>query len=105
MARSLQVTIEENREELKHRLEKQTTAMGKERLQMLYWLKLNIVNSRQELVKLLSKSEATITRWLGKYKTGGLAALSEVTRTRQSFFHTTGSRAKATTEVETTSRI
>lgn len=78
MARTLQLTIVENREELEHRLDRQTTATGKERLQMLYWLKLGIVNSRQDLVKLLHKSEATITRWLGMYNSGGLTALLEV---------------------------
>ena len=78
MARSLQLTILESREELEHRLDRQTTATGKERLQMLYWLKLGIVNSRQDVVKLLHKSEATITRWLSRYKSGGLSALLEV---------------------------
>lgn len=78
MARPLQLTIQQSREELEHHLDKQTTATGKERLQMLYWLKLGMVNSRQDLVKLLHKSEATITRWLGKYKHGGLTALLEV---------------------------
>lgn len=78
MARSLQVNIRESREELEHRLDTQITATGKERLQMLYWLKLGIVSSRQDVVKLLHKSEATITRWLGMYKSGGLSALLEV---------------------------
>lgn len=78
MARPLQLTIQESREELERCLDKQTTATGKERLQMLYWLKLGIVNSRQDLVKLLHKSEATITRWLGRYNSGGLSALLEV---------------------------
>jgi hypothetical protein len=55
-----------------HRLDRQTTATGKERLLLLYWLKIGIVNSRQDLVKLLHKSEATITRWLSMYKSGGL---------------------------------
>lgn len=53
MPRPVQLTIVESREELEHRLDRQTTATGKERLQMLYWLKLGIVNSRQDLVKLL----------------------------------------------------
>ena len=63
MARPLQVTIVESREELERRLDAQITATGKERLLLLYWLKLGIVNSRTDLVKLLHKSEATITRW------------------------------------------
>jgi len=45
---------------------------------MLCWLKLAIVNSRPDLVKLLHKSEVTITRWLGMYSSGGLTALLEV---------------------------
>lgn len=63
MARSLQVTIVESREQLERRLDAQIPATGKERLQMLYWLKLGIVDSRKDLVKLLHKSEATIIRW------------------------------------------
>jgi transposase len=78
MARPLQLAIVESREELEHRLDRQTTATGKERLLLLYWLKLGVVNSRQEGVKLLHKSEATITRWLGMYKSGGLSALLEI---------------------------
>jgi hypothetical protein len=45
MAGPLQVTIVESPEESEPRQEAQTTATGKERLQMLYWLKLGIVNS------------------------------------------------------------
>lgn len=78
MARPLEVTIVESREELERRLDAQTTATGKERLLLLYWLKLGIVNNRADLVKLLHKSEATITRWLSIYKSGGLTTLLEV---------------------------
>lgn len=78
MARPLKLSILESQEELEHRLDRQTTATGKERLQMLYWLRIGVVNSRQDLVKLLHKSEATITRWLSMYKSGGLTALLEV---------------------------
>lgn len=39
---------------------------------------MGIVESRQDLVKWLHKSEATITRWLRSYNSGGLSALLEV---------------------------
>lgn len=78
MARPLKLSILESQEELEHRLDRQTTATGKERLQMLYWLRIGAVDSRQDLVKLLHKSEATITRWLSIYKSGGLTALLEI---------------------------
>lgn len=45
MARPLQVTIVESREQLERRLDAMATATGKERLQMLYWIKLGIVSS------------------------------------------------------------
>lgn len=78
MARPLQVDIQESREELEQRLKAQTTATGKERLQMIYWLKLGKVGRRQELAQLLHRSESTISRWLGQYRCGGLPTLLEV---------------------------
>lgn len=78
MARSLQLDIQESREELEHRLKAQTTGTGKERLQMLYWLKLGKLSKRQQLAQLLHRSESTITRWVAQYRGGGLPALLEV---------------------------
>ncbi len=51
-----------------------------ERLQMLYWLKRGIAKNRKELAQLLQPHEATISRWLLKYRCGGLAKLLEVKR-------------------------
>ena len=78
MARPLTLIIHETQEELEKRLKAQTSASSKERLQMLYWLKLGFVKSRKELGDLLARNEATITRWLRTYKQGGLRALLEV---------------------------
>lgn len=80
MSRLLKLRIDETEEELEKRLKAETTANGKERLQMLYWLKKSQVNSRKELVKLLNRGEATITRWLNRYKEGGLGALLSIKR-------------------------
>jgi transposase len=80
MSRPLKLTIHETQEELEKRLKAQTTASGKERLQMLYWLKKGQINSRKELVERLNRGEATITRWLKKYREGGLETLLEVKR-------------------------
>lgn len=78
MARSLKLKIHESQQELEKRLKAQRSASGKERLQMLYWLKNGEVNTCKELVKRLNRGHATITRWLKKYKEGGLGALLEV---------------------------
>lgn len=80
MARPLKLTVNESLQELEKRLNAQISASSKERLQMLYWLKKGQVNSRKELVERLNRGEATITRWVNKYKEGGLGALLEVKR-------------------------
>lgn len=78
MGRPFQVEIVESQAELEKALKHVVTASSKERLQMLYWLKSGQVNSRQALVKRLGRDQATITRWLKKYKDGGLKRLLEV---------------------------
>lgn len=77
MARPLLVTIHETPLELEKLLKLNMAASKKERLQMLYWLKIGKVKTRQEVAQLLHRSEATITRWLKKYREFGLAALLE----------------------------
>lgn len=80
MARSIQLTIHESQQELEHHLSNQRSATGKERVQMLYWLKVGIAKNRQELAQLLHRNEATISRWLVRYRCGGLAKLLKVKR-------------------------
>jgi transposase-like protein len=48
------------------------TAFIKKHEIMLHSLKQGQVNSRKELVKRLNRGDATITRWLNKYREGGL---------------------------------
>ncbi len=78
MGRPFQVEIVESQEKLEKDLKQVKTASSKERLQMLYLLKSGQVNSRQELASLLGRDQATITRWLRKYKDDGLKSLLEV---------------------------
>lgn len=75
MSRPLQITIDETVLELEKLLKFKMTASKKERLQMLYWLKIGKVKTRQEVAQLLHRSEATITRWLKSYRESGLNAL------------------------------
>jgi len=70
MTRPFQIEISESQQELEKALKHATTASSKERLQMLYWLKSGQVNSRQAVAELLGRNQATITRWLKKYKDG-----------------------------------
>nr|MDZ8000123.1 helix-turn-helix domain-containing protein [Aulosira sp. DedVER01a] len=45
---------------------------------MLYWLKSGQVSSRRSLAQRLGRDEATITRWVRKYKDEGRRGLLEV---------------------------
>lgn len=80
MARPFQVEVTESQAQLEKAVKNAATGSQKERLQMLYWLKNGQVNSRQVLAQRLGRDQATITRWLKKYKDGGLAGLLEVKR-------------------------
>ena len=78
MGRKLLVEIKESLEELEKAVKYAARSSSKERLQMLYWLKTGQVTSRRALAQLLGRDQATITRWLKKYKDGGYKGLLEV---------------------------
>ncbi|MGV0104298.1 helix-turn-helix domain-containing protein [Nostoc sp. DSM 114160] len=78
MSGPFQIEISESLEELEKALKHSTTASSKERLQMLYWLKSSQVSSRRSLAERLGRDEATITRWVRKYKDEGTRGLLEV---------------------------
>lgn len=78
MPRSLQLEINESVEYLEKSYKQARYASHKERLQMLWWLKSGQVKQHQELSRRLGRDGSTITRWLQKYRDGGLAALLEI---------------------------
>lgn len=78
MGHPFNVPIAESIEEIKTRLNQQRTTKGKERLQMLYWLKQEQPIERQTLAQRLNRNSSTIYRWLQKYKQGGIEGLLEV---------------------------
>ncbi len=76
--RPFRVTVTESLEQLEKSLQKARTVSQKERLQMLVWLKQGAVSSRNDLAARCNRNIATITRWLTRYKQGGLKALLAV---------------------------
>lgn len=78
MARSLQIVIEESAEFLEKQLKQTRSASQKERLQILWWLKTGQVQQHQELAHRLGRDTSTVTRWLQKYRRGGLSELLEM---------------------------
>ena len=78
MGRKLTVEIVESIDELKKALQYSRSASSKERLQVIYWLKSGQVTSRSEIGERLGRDPATITRWIKKYKSGGIRELLSV---------------------------
>jgi transposase len=73
--RPFRVTVSESLEQLEKSLKQARTVSQKERLQMLVWLKQGVVSSRGELAVRCNRNVATITRWIARYKQGGLSDL------------------------------
>ncbi|MEH2067512.1 MAG: helix-turn-helix domain-containing protein [Nostoc sp.] len=78
MARPFNLEISESTEYLSKSLKNARTAIDKERLQMIWWLKTGQVTQHKELSRILGRDASTVTRWLQKYRQGGLAKLLEV---------------------------
>jgi len=78
MARRLQLAIKESAETLEKQLKQARRGSQKERLQMLWWLKTEQVSEHQQLAHRLGRDPSTISRWLQKYRRGGLSQLLKV---------------------------
>jgi transposase len=78
MSRPFKIEITQSEEELKKRLQTAREGNQKEKLQMLWWLKSGQVKEQQEIGFRLGRNTSTVTRWLQKYRQGGLADLLQV---------------------------
>lgn len=75
MSRSLHIEIHESAEELKRIMNEQARAKFRERIQIIYWIKIEFFNSLQELADHLGRSKSVIVKWLKEYRTHGLTGL------------------------------
>ncbi len=87
MSRRLEIEITESAEYLEKTLQQARIASHKERLQMLWWLKIGQVRSHNELALRLARDSSTITRWLQKYRQRGLEGLLEIKKTTRASFN------------------
>jgi transposase len=78
MSRRFNIAIAESEEELKKRLQTARLGNQKEKLQMLWWLKTGQVKEQQQIGERLGRDTSTVTRWLQKYRNGGLSSLLEI---------------------------
>ena len=75
MARLIKIEIAESAPELLEQLKLAQNQEVKERIQTLYWLKTKQVESTGAIAALIGKHRTTVSRWLTRYRTGGLKAL------------------------------
>lgn len=78
MSRPFKIEITESEEELKKRLQTARVGNQKEKLLLLWWLKSGQVSEQQEIGFRLGRDGSTVTRWLQKYRSGGLSCLLEI---------------------------
>jgi len=77
MAGVYKLTIDESEADLKQLLRQQKTAVGEERVQLLFLLKSGQAKTVQEAAKLLGRHRVTVQDWLRRYRIGGLNQLLE----------------------------
>ncbi|MBV8887000.1 MAG: IS630 family transposase [Chroococcidiopsidaceae cyanobacterium CP_BM_RX_35] len=78
MSGIVKIEITESPETLKMLLAQQKTATGKERVQALYLLKTQQVETVQHLAVVLGRHRFTLQRWLSQYRSGGMKKMLEV---------------------------
>ena len=76
MAGVVKIQITESERELK-KLLKQTNGPKKSRVQALYWLKIGVVETTQDIAVLLNCHRITVSRWLKVYREAGMEGLLE----------------------------
>lgn len=77
MAGVYKLEIQESEDDLKQLLRQQKTAIGKERIQLLYLLKSEQAETVQKAAQLLGRHRVTVQEWLRHYRQGGLGELLE----------------------------
>ena len=80
MSGRFKLEIKESEAELKKRLQTVREGSQKEKLQMLWWVKSGQVREQQEIGRRLGRDSSTITRWLQKYRQGGIGVLLQVNK-------------------------
>ncbi|MEG4110225.1 helix-turn-helix domain-containing protein [Microcoleus sp. S13_C5] len=75
MSGVVKIDIRETEEELKGLLRKEKDATRHEKLQVLYWLKTQAVDSVLSAAVRLGKHRTIVQRWLSSYRAGGIEEL------------------------------
>ena len=77
MAGVSKLEITETAEELKQILARQKTATGKERVQLLYLLKIGNTATISQASVMIGRHRVTVQKWIKQYQTSGIESLLE----------------------------
>ena len=77
MAGTIKIDIAESADELQKKLRQAIHPTERGKLQMLWWLKLGKVSTLKEIANWSGYHRTCISRWLSKYRQGGLKTLLE----------------------------
>lgn len=80
MSRPFNLEIKESEAALKKQLQTVRETSQQEKLQMLWWLKSGQLKQQQEIAQRLGRDTSTVTRWLQKYRRGGLVELLQINK-------------------------
>lgn len=75
MSRVVKIEISETSETLLQRLKRPQPGDARDKIQALYLLKTNCVETVQYLAIILGRHRTTLQRWLAQYRQGGLEAM------------------------------
>lgn len=75
MSSVLKIEIKESADTLKKLMYQQEVGKPKDRIQVLYWLKAGYCSSIKALSSRTGYGQDTISRWLSRYRKGGLEAV------------------------------
>ena len=78
MSGVLKIEIAETVETLQQVLTQQKTAKMQQRVQVLYWVKTKQAETVDHLATLVGRHRTTISRWLSKYRAGGLVQMLNI---------------------------
>lgn len=78
MTGKLKIEIVESVETLSKLLKQEKNPQKKERIQALYWIKMNLVETIGHLSALSGKHRTTVSRWLTSYRKGGLSTMLDL---------------------------
>ena len=89
----LKIEISESIETLSNLLKQEKNLKKKERIQALYWIKSNLVETIANLAALSGKHRTTVSRWLSSYRKAGLSKMVDI-------YKSSGRKPEIPTEIQ-----